>query len=74
MTFDPGFTCDAVIIGASYAGLAAGLAFGRARRRTLIVDDGTPCNARMAHSHNFLAHHLPARRRRDRARGRAGKW
>ncbi len=54
--FDLAFTCDAIIIGGSYAGLAAGLALGRARRRTLIVDDGTPCNARAARSHNFLAH------------------
>lgn len=45
---------DAIIIGGSYAGLAAGMALGRALRRVLIVDAGMPCNRQTPHSHNFL--------------------
>ncbi|SKB27606.1 Thioredoxin reductase [Parapedobacter luteus] len=45
---------DAVIVGGSYAGLAAGMALGRSIRRVLIVDSGKPCNAQTPHSHNFL--------------------
>lgn len=45
---------DAIIIGGSYSGLAAGLASGRALRRVLILDGGKPCNRQTPHSHNFL--------------------
>lgn len=45
---------DAIIIGGSYAGLAAGMALGRALRNVLIVDSGDPCNKQTPHSHNFL--------------------
>src|SRR5690606_13333207 len=45
---------DAVIVGGSYAGLAAGMALGRSMRNVLIVDSGKPCNAQTPHSHNFL--------------------
>ncbi|PPL01502.1 NAD(P)/FAD-dependent oxidoreductase [Parapedobacter indicus] len=53
---------EVVIIGGSYAGLAAGMALGRALRRVLIIDGGKPCNAQTPHSHNFLTHdgHTPA--------------
>lgn len=45
---------DVVIIGGSYAGLAAALALGRAIRRVLVLDTGQPCNRQTPHSHNFL--------------------
>ncbi|MCW3093935.1 MAG: NAD(P)/FAD-dependent oxidoreductase [Ferruginibacter sp.] len=46
--------CDVIIIGGSYAGLAAAMALGRALRQVLIIDDGEPCNQQTPHSHNFL--------------------
>lgn len=45
---------DAVIIGGSYAGMAAGLQLARARRRVLLVDAGQPRNRFASHSHGFL--------------------
>lgn len=45
---------DAIIIGGSYSGLAAGMALGRALKRVLIIDSGKPCNAQTPFSHNFL--------------------
>jgi thioredoxin reductase len=45
---------DVIIIGGSYAGLAAGLALGRALRDVLIIDSGDPCNRQTPYSHNFL--------------------
>jgi thioredoxin reductase len=45
---------DVIIIGGSYAGLAAGMALGRSMRNVLIVDKGDPCNRQTPHSHNFL--------------------
>ncbi len=47
---------DAIIIGGSYSGLAAGMALGRALRTVLIIDSGKPCNAQTPHSHNFITH------------------
>jgi thioredoxin reductase len=45
---------DAVVVGGSFAGMAAALQLGRARRRVLVVDAGRPRN-RFAHaSHGFL--------------------
>ena len=52
MTYDETF--DVIIIGGSYAGLAAGMALGRALRQVLIIDDGNPCNLQTPHSHNFI--------------------
>jgi thioredoxin reductase len=44
---------DVVVVGGSFAGLAAALQLGRARRRVLVVDAGRPRN-RFAHaSHGF---------------------
>lgn len=43
-----------VIIGGSYAGLAAAMSIGRALRNVLIIDSGNPCNKQTPHSHNFL--------------------
>lgn len=47
-------TYDVIIVGGSYAGLAAGMALGRAMRKVVIIDDGKPCNRQTPHSHNFL--------------------
>lgn len=47
-------TYDVIIVGGSYAGLAAGMALGRALRTVLIIDDGRPCNRQTPYSHNFL--------------------
>lgn len=45
---------DAVVIGGSYAGLAAAMSLGRALRKVLIIDSGNPCNKQTPYSHNFL--------------------
>lgn len=45
---------DAIIIGGSYAGLAAALQLARARRRVLVVDAGVRRNRSAAHSHGVL--------------------
>ncbi|MEO6301597.1 MAG: NAD(P)/FAD-dependent oxidoreductase [Bacteroidia bacterium] len=45
---------DVIIIGGSYSGLSAGMALGRALRKTLIIDSGIPCNIQTPHSHNFI--------------------
>lgn len=45
---------EVIIIGGSYSGLAAALALGRSQRKTLVLDDGMPCNRQTPHSHNFL--------------------
>ncbi|HEV8514635.1 MAG TPA: NAD(P)/FAD-dependent oxidoreductase [Cyclobacteriaceae bacterium] len=45
---------DVIIIGGSYAGLAASMALGRALRKVLIIDSGDPCNKQTPYSHNFL--------------------
>ncbi|HEY6902009.1 MAG TPA: NAD(P)/FAD-dependent oxidoreductase [Puia sp.] len=45
---------DVIIIGGSYAGLAAGMALGRALRRVLVIDSGEPCNRFTPYSHNFI--------------------
>jgi len=47
---------DVIIIGGSYAGLAAAMALGRSLRRVLVIDSGKPCNRQTPHSHNFLTH------------------
>lgn len=43
-----------VIIGGSYAGLSCALSLGRALRKVLVIDGGTPCNRQTPHSHNFI--------------------
>lgn len=45
---------DIIIVGGSYAGLAASMALGRALRKVLVIDSGNPCNQQTPHSHNFL--------------------
>jgi thioredoxin reductase len=45
---------DVIIVGASYSGLAAAMALGRALRKVLLIDSGLACNRQTPHSHNFL--------------------
>lgn len=45
---------DVIIVGGSYAGLAAAMALGRALQKVLVIDEGKPCNAPTPYSHNFL--------------------
>ena len=45
---------DVVIIGGSWAGLAAAMQLGRARRRVLVVDAGRPRNRFARSAHGFL--------------------
>lgn len=45
---------DAIVIGGSYAGLAAATQLARARRRILVVDGGQRRNRFAEHSHGFL--------------------
>ncbi|UBM58290.1 NAD(P)/FAD-dependent oxidoreductase [Marinilongibacter aquaticus] len=47
-------TFDVIIIGGSFAGLAAAMTLGRSRRKVLVIDAGSPCNKQTPHSHNFL--------------------
>ncbi len=46
---------DAIIIGGGFAGLAAALQLGRARRNVLVLDTGRPRNRFAAHSHGFFS-------------------
>jgi thioredoxin reductase len=51
---------DVLIIGGSFAGLAAALQLGRARRKVTVLDTGLPRNRFAAHSHGLLGHdHQP---------------
>jgi thioredoxin reductase len=45
---------DVIVIGGSYAGLAAALQLARARRQVLVVDAGERRNRRATHAHGFL--------------------
>jgi len=45
---------DVIILGGSYAGLAAGLQLARARRKILVIDAGQRRNRFASHSHGFL--------------------
>lgn len=45
---------DVIIVGGSYAGLAAAMALGRALKQVLVIDSGLPCNRQTPFSHNFL--------------------
>lgn len=47
-------TQDAIIIGGSYAGMAAALQLLRARRSVRVIDAGERRNRRASHSHGFL--------------------
>lgn len=51
---------DVLIIGGSFAGLAAALTLGRARRKVTVLDTGLPRNRYAGHSHGVLGHdHKP---------------
>jgi thioredoxin reductase len=47
---------DVVIVGGSFAGLAAALLLGRARRKVTVLDTGLPRNRYASHAHNLLGH------------------
>jgi thioredoxin reductase len=48
-------TYDVAIVGGGPAGLSAALVLGRARRRVVVVDDGTPRNAPAARMPGFIS-------------------
>ena len=48
------YVFDVLVIGGGPAGLSAATWLGRARRRTLLVDGGTPRNAAASRIHGFL--------------------
>ena len=51
---------DVIIIGGSFAGLAAALQLGRACRKVTVLDTGLPRNRFAGHSHGLLGHdHKP---------------
>lgn len=45
---------DVLIVGGSYAGIAAGLILARARRPVTVIDSGLPRNRAASHSHGVL--------------------
>lgn len=47
---------DALIIGGGVAGLSAAQILGRSRRRTLVIDAGSPRNRFALHTHGVLGH------------------
>lgn len=49
-------THEAVIVGGGAAGLSAALVLGRARRRTLVLDEGAQSNRAAAHIGGLLGH------------------
>jgi thioredoxin reductase len=60
---------DVIIIGGSFAGLAAALQIGRARRKVTVLDTGLPRNRFAGHSHGLLGHdHKPPLQILDEAR------
>lgn len=51
---------DVIFIGGSFAGLAAALQLGRARRKATVLDTGLPRNRFAGHSRGLLGHdHKP---------------
>ena len=52
----PEMDWDVLVVGRSYAGLAAALTLGRSRRATLVVGDGGPRNEAVHATHGVLGH------------------
>lgn len=48
-------TCDVIVVGGSYAGMAAALQVARARRKVLVVDAGRPRNRFSPNAHGYLS-------------------
>ncbi len=66
---------ETIIIGGSYAGLSAALALGRSLRKTLIIDNGQPCNRQTPNSHNFLTRDgIPPQEIANKARAEVGQY
>ena len=58
---------DVIIVGGSYAGMAAALQLVRARRSVLMIDAGERRNRFASHSHGFLGQDgVPRRDRGER--------
>jgi thioredoxin reductase len=49
-------TRDVIVIGGGAAGLSAAITLARARRAVIVIDDGSPRNARAASVHGLLGH------------------
>ncbi|MDB5473282.1 MAG: thioredoxin reductase protein [Devosia sp.] len=47
---------DVIVIGGSFAGLAAALQLGRTRRKVVVLDTGLPRNRYAAHAHGLFGH------------------
>ncbi|HGM7291997.1 TPA: NAD(P)/FAD-dependent oxidoreductase [Serratia marcescens] len=66
---------DAIIIGGSFAGLAAALQLGRARRHVIVLDTGRPRNRFADRSHGLLGHdHKPPLYILDEARQQLARY
>lgn len=66
---------DVIIIGGSFAGLAAALQLGRARRKVTVLDTGLPRNRFAGHSHGLLGHdHRPPQDILAQARQQLGRY
>ncbi|VWD46288.1 putative pyridine nucleotide-disulfide oxidoreductase [Burkholderia contaminans] len=66
---------DVIIIGGSFAGLAAALQLGRARRNVTVLDTGRPRNRFAGHSHGLLGHdHKPPLDILDEARQQLSRY
>ena len=66
---------DVIIIGGSFAGLAAALQLGRARRKVIVLDTCRPRNRFAGHSHGVLGHdHKPPLDILDEARQQLARY
>ncbi len=66
---------DVIIVGGSFAGLAAALQLGRARRKVTVLDTGVPRNRFAGHSHGLLGHdHKPPLEILAEARQQLGRY
>jgi thioredoxin reductase len=66
---------DVIIIGGSFAGLAAALQLGRASRSTLVIDAGAPRNRFASHAHGLLGQDgVPPQAILDNARAQLARY